>query len=264
MRVCVTEFPDEDRLKQEAWDALVAYARAARPDLVVLPEMPFCEWIFVGELVDDSLWRAALASHDAMIGRLHELRCPWVLGSRPVEKGERRLNEAFVWSSDSGYRAIRSKWYLPDAPTARETVWFDRGDNVFGAVACGPVRVGFQLCSEMMFPEHSREIGWAGAHLLVQPRASGNGRRWRVASEMSAICSGAFVLSANRRSYTRDWFSGGGWVLSPEAAIVAVTSDLDPFVTAEIDVPLAERAKATYPRDLQKMYCNAARQIART
>jgi hypothetical protein len=31
-----------------------------------------------------------------------------------------------AWTGASGYRAIRPKWYLLDAPTAKERVWFSR------------------------------------------------------------------------------------------------------------------------------------------
>jgi hypothetical protein len=31
-----------------------------------------------------------------------------------------------------------------------------------------------------------------------------------------------------------------------------------PFVTVEIDTAVAERAKATYPRDMQRVYCRPA------
>jgi N-carbamoylputrescine amidase len=119
-------------------------------------------------------------------------------------------------------------------------VWFDQGDRNFRPVPCGPLRIGVQMCSEMMFPEHSRALDLAGAHLVVQPRATGPGKKWKVASEMGAVGSGCYVISANRPSYPRDWFCGNSWLLSPEAAILAETAAEQPFVTADIDLALAE------------------------
>ena len=201
------------------------------PDLVVLPEMPFCQWIFVGEHVDGGLWREALAQHEHMLGRLGELKCGWIASSRPIEEDGRRYNEAFLWSAAKGYRAVRRKWYLPDAPIAKETVWFSQGDRNFAAVKADNVDIGFQVCSEVMFPEHAREAGFSGAHLIVQPRAGGSGRHWRVASEMSAVAS-----------------------LSPQCQSLAETSADAPFVTASIDLAAADKAKTVYPRDLQRVY----------
>jgi hypothetical protein len=102
------------------------------------------------------------------------------LSSRPIDHIGRRFNEAYLWSARTGYQALRRKWYLPDAPRAKETVWFDQGDRNFRAVPCGPLRFGVQMCSEMMFPEHSRALGLAGAHLVVQLRATGPGKKWNV------------------------------------------------------------------------------------
>lgn len=255
MKVTICEFPDETAHKMKAWDALVAHTVSAQPEVVVLPEMPFCGWIFVGHAVDLDQWREAMNQHDRMIERFSELKCRWVLTSRPIERDGLRLNEAFMWSAESGYQAVRSKWYLPDLPIARESIWFSQGDRNFSPVSCGPLRVGFKLCSEMMFLEHSREIGFANAHLIAHPRATGDGKRWQAATEMSAITSGCYVASANRRSYDRRLFTGGSWLLSPEASLLAETTAESPFITAEIDISFAEKAKTTYPRDLQKMYC---------
>jgi hypothetical protein len=167
MKITVCEFPDELDRKEAAWTALVDYVGAVTPDVVVLPEMPFCAWIFSSQTVDLDLWRLAVA---------------------------------------------------------------------------------------MMFPEHARDIGMSSARLIAQPRAGGSGRHWRVASEMSAIVSGCYVASANRRSHERDWFAGQSWVLSPQAHVLAETNAETPFVTASIDLAVADLAKTHYPRDLQRMY----------
>lgn len=254
MKIMVCEFPDEAPRKQSAWESLVLQAGIERPDVIVLPEMPFCEWIFVGDRVDHELWRKALQDHDRMIDQFDALSCKAVMTSRPIECNGHQFNEAFIWSKTDGYQAVRRKWYLPDVPVAREMLWFSQGDRKFDPVTSGPLRVGFQLCSEIMFPEHAREIGIAGAHLISHPRAGGVGRRWRAACELSAVISGCYLASANRRSYDRDLFSGASWLFSPEAALLAETSVARPFVTAEIELAVAERAKETYPRDMQRTY----------
>jgi N-carbamoylputrescine amidase len=115
MKICICEFPDEEARKPEAWKALVEHTANTKPDLVVLPEMPFCEWIFVGEVVDLNPWRDALARHTSIIERFSELSCRWVTSSRPIEHDNQRYNEAFLWSSMEGYQPIRRKWYLPNA-----------------------------------------------------------------------------------------------------------------------------------------------------
>lgn len=254
MRVTVCEFPDELDRKAAAWTRLRTYIARERPNVVVLPEMPACSWIFADETFDASLWAEALRQHDQLIADLPELAVDWVVSSRPVEQGGRRLNEAFVWSRESGYRAIRTKWYLPDAAVSRETTWFHQGDKNFRPVDVGSLKVGVQLCSETMYPEHARQIGLAGAHLIAQPRCATGHELWLVAARMSAVSSGCFVASANRRTFERDWFPGRSWLLSPDAEVIAETCSEKPFVTADLDPRVGDQARARYPRSLYQLY----------
>ena len=254
VRITVCEFPDEQEFKERAWAALANYVGAVGPNIVILPEMPFCDWIFVGDAIDNALWRKAVEQHDAMIARLSELACRWIMSSRPVEENARHFNEAFIWSAADGYRPVRRKWYLPEAPTARETLWFNQGDCNFALVSADAICVGFQLCSEMMFTEHARDMGFDGAHLVVQPGRADMLRVGGSLRKMSAIASGGYVASANRRSLRRDHFAGGSWVLSPDAHALYETTKERPFATAEIDLAVAERTKLEYPRDLYRRY----------
>ena len=71
--------------------------------------------------------------------------------------------------------------------------------------------MGVLLCTEIMFNERARELGRAGADLIVTPRATGmNIHRWMVAGAMAAIVSGCYVASANRIGQTRDGLQFGG------------------------------------------------------
>ena len=75
-------------------------------------------------------------------------------------------------------------------------------------------------------------------------------RRWPMAACMAAVMSGCFVASANRRSYDSAAFAGRSWLVSPEGEILGETSADMPFLTVEIDLEEATRAKSTYPRNL--------------
>jgi len=132
LRITVCELPDETTRREAAWADLVGYLRAAPTDVVVLPEMPFCEWeMFRKRQVDPVAWRAAVAAHDEMLARLGELEARVVLASRPVESRGKRLNQAFAWTREGGYRGARAKYYLPEEPDGWEASWFDRGDREF-------------------------------------------------------------------------------------------------------------------------------------
>jgi N-carbamoylputrescine amidase len=82
---------------EEEWQKLVNHVKSEGSDLVLLPEMPFFSWIAHTNLVDVEVWRASIVQHDRWISRFAELTPAVVVSSRPVIKGSKRLNEAFVW-----------------------------------------------------------------------------------------------------------------------------------------------------------------------
>lgn len=79
----------------------------------------------------------------------------------------------------------------------------------------GSLKVGFQLCTELLFSDAAHEIGRGGAQLLAAPRATGGHARWPTAASLAAVMSGCYVASANRRSYESAAFAGRSWVVSP-------------------------------------------------
>ncbi len=252
MKITVCELPDEANRMDSAWADLIRYLRARPTDVLVLPEMPFCEWkTFRQQSVDPAAWRAIMAAHDAMLPRFVELDAQVVLSSRPVQLANRRLNQAFSWTRESGYRGGRAKFYLPDEPDGWEATWFDRGDPEFGAQKAGPLKVGFQLCTELLFSHAAWQIGHGGGQLIAAPRATGGHRRWSIAACLAANMAGCFVASANRRSYDSDSFAGRSWLVSPEGEILLETSAEEPFLSAEVDLSAVERARETYPRNLK-------------
>jgi len=123
-------------------------------------------------------------------------------------------------------------------------------DRQFAPITVGPLTVGFQLCTELLFTEPAREIGRSGAHLIAAPRATSGHRRWPMAACMAAVMSGCFVASANRRSYDSEAFAGRSWLVSPDGEVLGETSADMPFLTVEIALEEATRAKSTYPRNL--------------
>ena len=251
MNITVCELPDETARRESAWAELVRCLRASPTDVVVLPEMPFCEWeMFRKRRVDLAAWRVALAAHDAMATRFAELEARVVIASRPVEVGGKRLNQAFCWTREGGYRGARAKYYLPEEPGGWEATWFDRGDGTFPLETAAGVKIGFQLCTELLFTQAAWEIGHGGGHLIVAPRATGGHQRWPMAASLAAIMAGAFVASTNRRSYDDDAFAGRSWLISPEGEMLLETSADSPFLTAEVDLTAADRAKHTYPRNI--------------
>lgn len=277
MRVTICELNDEPRAFGRDWRRLVRHVKREGSGLVLLPEMAFCPWIFWRRRFEAGTWKAAVKAHDRALERLKELAPAVVIGTRPINRAGKRHNEGFIWDVTSGYRAAHTKYYLPDEAGYREASWYQSGRRRFepaktdvleslrgGAkirrtpsvslttLACRKILVGFAICSDLWFFEHSRAYGKKGVHIIVCPRATPKSTvsKWLAAGRAAAVVSGAYSISSNRinaRGKRAD-FGGMGWVVGPDGEVLALTSRRQPFVTLEIDLERAEKAKRAYPR----------------
>ncbi|WP_239151711.1 carbon-nitrogen hydrolase family protein [Virgisporangium aliadipatigenens] len=249
VRITACQLDVRDAHRAAALAALAEHVAATRPDVVVLPEMPFSAWLAADPEVDPARWSDSVAAHEAAIKALVELGAPAVVASRPTTG---RRNEAFTWSREHGAVGLREKYYLPDEPGYWEATWYDRGERRFDLARVGPARAGVLLCSELWFLEWARHYARAGAELLCVPRATPHETlpKWLAAGQVGAICSGAYCVSSNQ------WVPDGspveagglGYVIGPDGEILATTSAAEPFVTVEVDLDRARAAKRTYPR----------------
>ncbi len=250
--IAVCQAPPELAAGTVEWSTLCERVRSARPDLLLLNELPFGRWIAAGERFDAAAWRASCVRHAAGLGRLAELGAPNVAATRPRELDGRRVNEAFVWSPAAGASAVgHTKQSFPNEPGYFEARWFEAGAMRDGLALCGGMTIGFQICTELMFNENARRLGRAGAELLLVPRAVGGGslERWRTASRMAAIVSGCYVASSNRGGVdgAGQEFGGAGWIVDPAGEIVAETSAASPVVSHRIDLDRVASAQREYP-----------------
>ena len=253
MRVAVCQLDSRAGHRAAAFDALASHVARTGAELVVLPEMPFSDWLAADRAVDAAAWQAGVDAHDAAIARLDSLGAAAVVGSRPtVEPEGRRHNSAFVWTAAAGAVRVRDKHYLPDEPGFWEASWYDRGDLSHDTCGALGTTVGVPVCTDLWFLEGARRYAKAGTELLCVPRATPleSLSKWLAGGQVAAVCSGAFCLSSNQ------WVPGGtalecggqGWVVGPDGDVLATTTADEPFVTVEVDLELARRAKSTYPR----------------
>jgi predicted amidohydrolase len=252
IKVTVCQLRDDPDGLAEDWERLVAHVKSENSQLVLLPEMPFSSWFARVQDFDPDVWQAAVTAHQDWQKRFNELAPAIVIGSQPVDSGYIRLNEGFIWTHEHGYQAVHHKYYLPDEEGFWEASWYQRGEGEFRPVTINHISLGFLICTELWFFEQARAYGKAAAQLIVTPRTTGTPSvdKWLVGGRSAAIVSGAFSLSSNRASRYGQAaeFGGQGWVVGPDGQILGLTSSMQPFVTVEIDLSEAERAKLTYPR----------------
>jgi N-carbamoylputrescine amidase len=252
-RVAVCQLDNRAAHRDDALGALSRHVADTGAELVVLPELPFSDWLAAARVPELAAWQRGVDEHDAAIARLGELGAAAVVASRPtVEADGRRYNQAFAWTAGAGAVRIREKYYLPDEPGYWEASWYDRGELSFDTCTLHGATVAVQLCTDVWFFEGAREYARRGAELLCLPRATPctSLAKWLAAGQVAAICAGAYGLSSNQ------WDPGGsgvdcgglGWVVGPDGDVLATTTPEQPFVTVEVDLDVARGAKGTYPR----------------
>lgn len=213
--------------------------------------MPFGPWPAAKRDASDDLWRAATESQAKWLARLPELSADIVLGSRPVVRDGRRLNEGFAWGTAAGYWVVHDKYYLPDEEGFWEASWYERGDGTFqSTTTSGPV-VGMAICTDLWFTEHAREYARQGTHILACPRATELATldKWIAGGRAAAVMSGGYCVSSNRSGTGSGvkW-GGNGWIIDPDGEVLGVTTKEQPYLTLTIELERADKAKQTYPR----------------
>lgn len=254
VRITVCELPDFESSSFEAqFDALVEHANANDSDLVVLPEMPFSAWLAAEEPGENvqATWNDAADTHAEWLAKLDAFRDATVVGSRPTVTGDRRLNEAFVRTTEET-RGVHLKHYLPDEPGFWEASWYEAGGEPFEPVECAGVETGMLVCTDLWASHEVRAYGEAGVELLLNPRVTEQRttEKWLAGSQTMGVLAGAYLASSNRSGKAGGvTFGGSGWVTSPDGTVLARTDSDHPFATVEVEPDVADAAKSTYPRD---------------
>jgi N-carbamoylputrescine amidase len=253
VKVTVCELSSDRHTLDEEWPRLVDHCRREHSELVVLPEMPFAPWLAADERFDQGSLLSAVVEHESWRNTFVDLVPATVIGTEPVIENAVGYNEGYVWSAVGGYRAAHRKYYLPSEPGFWEASWYESGPKQFTPIETDEFKIGFLICTEMWFTEHARGYGRAGVNILAAPRATGlsSADKWVAGGRVAAVMSGAFCLSSNRGGRDASGFEWGGrgWVIEPEEGdVLGLTSPAEPFLTIDIDLEIAARAKRTYPR----------------
>jgi N-carbamoylputrescine amidase len=253
MKITVCELKNGPQELEEDWGRLVRHVRSEQSGLVLLPEMPFAPWPAGRSDFDPIVWEDFVQAHEAWLSRFNELGPAVVAGSRPIDRGGQRFNEAFVWDAETGYRGVHLKAYLPDDEGFWEASWYSPGGQGFVPVDTPAGRIGFLVCSELWFTAHAIDYARAGVQILACPRATAaySTEKWKAGGVAAAVMSGAYCISSNRGGIDSGGMAwgGAGWIIDPESGeILALTSQEQPAATLEVDLSAADRSKGTYPR----------------
>jgi len=252
MKITICELHNHPDRFQEDWAKLTAHVHNEGSDLVLLPEMVFFPWFPSTRPFRSEIWEAAVAAHEEWENRLNDLSPALVLGSRPINHGNQRWNQGFIWKRKGGLSQAHTKYYLPDEEGFWEASWYHKGNGAFNPIQYDDLKIGFAICTDLWFFQHARSYGREGVHLIAVPRATPEGSLeiWLAGGRASAVVSGAYCISSNRYALkTENVYLGGmGWIIGPDGEVLGLTSQEAPFLTLDIDLEKANQAKKTYPR----------------
>jgi len=253
MKVTVVQLTNDSNSLEKELEQLAEHSLVNESQFILLPEMPFFDWLAASNQPSPERWQQAINAHNRWIAKLEKLNSDAVLSTRPIitTSGSRR-NEAYIWDKVNGAQGFHQKRYLPDEPYYWEATWYDMGDKEFDSLTIGDARIGVQICTEMWFYQHSRDYSKRGIDLLCVPRATPHEglEKWLAGGQAGAVVSGAYHLSSNLYAPVGASADLGGlsWIISPEGDVLAQTTPDEPFATVNVDLNFSRKSKSTYPR----------------
>lgn len=247
MRITVCELPDDPTAFVPAWDALMTHVQSEASELLLLPEIPFCPWFAGSRHFDARVWEKAIEAHNDWELRLYEAAPAVVAGARPMDFGDARYNEAFLWDGVLGSRGVHAKSLLPEEDGVWEAAWYHRAAPEFTPAQVGHANVGFLIGTELWMMNQVQAYGLEDVQLLLTPRSTSAEatETWLAAARVAAVLAGAYALSSNRVS-SSGAFGGQGWIIDPDGNVMGVTSARQPSVTLDVDIAAAGLVRDRY------------------
>ncbi len=241
-------FPDP-RSWERLHEVLVA-ARELGAELAVLPEIPLNPWSPAfptprdddAEEVDGPRQRA-LSSAASSVGVA-------VLGGAIIRDPDTgvRHNTTLLYDESGSCLARYKKVHLPEEEGFWETSHYEPGQEPPAVISGLPLKLGFQVCSDVNRTTGFQLLGAMGAEVVLVPRCTPpqTYERWKLVLRANAVTSGCYVVSSNRPAPTPDGLIGGPSIaISPTSEVLLETTDPLSVVTLHGDV--VKKARADYP-----------------
>jgi deaminated glutathione amidase len=169
--------------------------------------------------------------------------------------GERSFNTSVLIGPEGEDLAVYRKIHMFDVEVGgvsyRESEHEEPGEEIVVA-PLDEASVGLSVCYDLRFPELYRILAVRGARILAVPSAFtlATGRdHWEPLLRARAIENQAFVLAPNQVGEAPPHFSsyGRSTIVDPWGVVLATAPDRECFVTAELDLAVQDRVRASLP-----------------
>src|SRR5947207_498967 len=120
-------------------------------------------------------------------------------------------NTAAVIDADGKYLGKYRKMHIPQTAGFWEKYFFKPGNLGYPVFQTAYAKVGVYICYDRHFPEGARELGLAGAEIVMNPSATVAGLSeylWKLEQPAHAVANGYFVGAINRVGYEAPWNIG--------------------------------------------------------
>lgn len=229
-------------------DAL-ARAREHDAELAVLPELGLDPWVPCARVAHEHDAEAPQGHREQLLRRVANDVGIAVVGGAIVRQPDGiRHNTALFVDADGHVLARYAKTHVPQEPGFWERDHYDDGPAAAMPFAWGRLRVGLQICSDIMRPMGVAALAAHGAHVVLHPRATepDTWDDWRCVIRAAAMTSGCWVLSVNRpRPEGGTPLGGPSCAVAPDGTIVVEGTEM--LTIATIDAEAVTRASTSYP-----------------
>jgi N-carbamoylputrescine amidase len=249
MKITVCELPDERDTFERAWTRLAEHIGREGSQLVLLPDMPFASWFAGARQFDIRVWNAAVRAHDEWERRFAELGAKYVLSSRPIDFGNERWDEGFVWDAEHGVRSVHAKSLFRNEGSVWEGRWYRSSFPEFVPLELDEgVLIGFLMGAELNASEEARRYGEERVDLIAIPRGANAVpfEQWREQACELARLAHAYVLASTRSGS----FGGQACIIAPTGEVLGVTNASQPLLTLDIELKKATHRSPVSPEDL--------------
>ena len=261
-------FPDP-----QSWELLPKVLHEARQkgaDLAVLPEIPLNPWSPVSKAPREEDAEEVDGPRQKVLSEAASQTGVAVLGGAIIKDPDTgvRHNTALLYDASGSCLARYKKVHLPAEEGFWETSHYEPGHEPPTVVSGLPLKVGFQVCSDVNRTTGFQLLGAMGAEVVLVPRCTPpqTYERWKLVLRANAVTSGCYVISSNRPAPTADGLIGGPSIaISPTSEVLLETTDRLSVVTLSREV--LELARADYPGYLKvfpDLYARGWQKVDRT
>jgi predicted amidohydrolase len=237
VKVTVCQLHSEAAPFVRDWENLAEHVHAHDSQLVVLPELAFYPPFTHRESFDPSVWQAAVAAHTKWQARFDELAPAAIAGSRPIDFGNERYNEGFLWDPAHGLLSVHAKSCTDPQRRDTESVWYRSATPEFVPMEFNGVGMGFLIGAELMLVQQAQTYAAEGVKILIVPRQSSARDDWLPAGQEAAIRGHIYVASSNRVDAGAA-LDDRAWIIAPNGAVDGTTDSEYPMATVDIDLSM--------------------------